>query len=87
MTTGQWIAFAVLCIPTLVGLAWLFFRTWEGFVDAVLYVLTPDVISLFRGRLASDWWAEFKFGYYLIACLLLAAGEKWLVEAIWEMWA
>ena len=87
MTTGQWIAFSVLCIPSIVALGWLFFRTWEGFFDALLYVLTPDIISLFRGRFARDWWAEFKFGYYVIACLVLAAGEKWLVESVWEMLA
>ena len=86
MSTGECIAFAALCVPTVVALGWLFFRSWETFFDAVLFALTPDIISLFRGRLARDWWAEFKIGYYLIACLLAAAGEKWLVEMIWDMW-
>ena len=85
MTSGQWIAFTVICLPSITALGWLFFRSWKGFLDAVLYVLTPDIISLFRGRLGRDWWAEFKFGCFLVACLLLAAGEKWLIETIWRM--
>ena len=86
MTTGEIIAFVTICIPSVIALGWLFFRTWESFFDAILYVLTPDIISLFRGRLARDWWAEFKFGYYVIACLIMLAAEKWLVETVWTMW-
>lgn len=85
MSSGQWIAFVVILLPTIIMLGWLFFRSWQGFFDAVLYVLTPDIISLFRGRLSKDWWNEFKFGYYIIACLLVAAGEKWLIESIWSI--
>lgn len=86
MTTGQVIVFAILALPSVVAIGWLFFRTWEDFFDSLLYVLTPDIISLFRGRLARDWWAEFKFGYFLIASLIVVAAEKLLVERIWEMW-
>jgi hypothetical protein len=83
MTSGQWIAFAALCIPSLVGLGWLFFRTWDRFFDALLFVLTPDIISLFRGQMSKDWWASFIFGFYVVACLVTAALEKALVETIW----
>ena len=84
MTTPQAIVFAAMCIPSIIGLGWLFFRTWARFFDAILFVLTPDIISLFRGRLSRDWWAEFTFGYFLISSLLVAAGEKWIVDIIWE---
>ncbi len=79
------IAFAALCVPSIFAIGWLFFRTWERFLDALLYVLTPDIISLFRGRLARDWWGEFTFGYFMIACLVVAACEKWLVEELWKL--
>ena len=87
MTTGQVIAFAAIAIPSVVALGWLFFRTWEDFFDAVLFVLTPDIISFFRGRLSRDWWAEFKFGYYIMVCLIMLASEKWLIETVWTMWS
>jgi len=85
MTTPQAIVFALMCIPSIVGLGWLFFRTWARFLDAIIFVLTPDIVSLLRGRLSADWWAEFTFGYFLISALLVAMGEKWIVDAIWDL--
>lgn len=87
MTTPQAIVFATMCIPSIIGLGWLFFRTWEDFFDALLFVLTPDIISFFRGQLSRDWWAEFTFGSFMISCLLVAIGEKWIVDRIWEIFS
>lgn len=84
MTMGQWIAFCVLFIPTIPAVGWLFFRTWHDFVTSLGYVLTPDIISLLRGRLGRDWWAQLKFGWYVIVCLILAAIQQRLIEIIWE---
>ena len=73
-----------MLIPSIIGLGWVFFRTWGGFFEAFLYDLTPDIFSFFRGRLFRDWMAEFRFGCFLIFCLLVAVGEKWIVDTIWE---
>lgn len=84
----QWVAFIIGNIPVFILIGWMFFRSWDAFLEALAYSLTPDIISLFRGRLAKDWRNEFKFGWFLITCLLVALMEtipiKWLVERFAE---
>lgn len=84
MTTEQSIVFGALLGPSIIGLGWLFFRTWEEFFDCLLHSLTPDFISRLKGNFLLDILGEFKFFLFLVASLLVAAGEKWAIEEIWE---
>ena len=43
-----------------------FFGDASGFWECVKYWITPEIFSLFRGKLAEDWWAEMKLGAWLI---------------------
>ncbi|MDO4879198.1 MAG: hypothetical protein Q3966_07930, partial [Neisseria sp.] len=44
----------------------LFFEDWDEFTQCVKSCLTPDIISLFRGRHWEDWWAESKIILWLL---------------------
>ena len=85
-TPAEWTAFVLGNVPVVLLIGWVFFRSWGALVEAVVYMFTPDIISLFRGRLARDWWNEFKFGWFVMACLLIALLEtvpmNWLAERL-----
>lgn len=42
----------------------------ETLGEAIKYVLTPDLVSLFKGRYVDDYWHSFKFGAFLVTCVL-----------------
>jgi len=60
-----------------------FFGDRDGFVGCLKFYLTPDVISLFRGRWGEDRWAEMKLGVWLVLGVLgglaVVAGLKHLL--------
>ena len=43
----------------------LLFEDWEEFTECVKLYLTPDIISLFRGKFWEDYWAETKLALWL----------------------
>ena len=43
----------------------LLFEDWEEFTECVKFYLTPDIISLFRGKFWEDYWAETKLALWL----------------------
>ena len=79
-----WITYTVVLAPSLLALGWLFFRDWSSFLEALYYDLIPDLISLIRGRLAADWWAEFKLYMFMMIGLVIATLEHGLVESFFE---
>jgi len=79
-TPAEWIPFVIGNIPVFIFIGWIMFRSWGQCWDDFLWMLTPDIISLFRGRLAKDWWGEFRFVWFTMACLLIALGEKALID-------
>ena len=49
------------------------FRDSEELIQAIVFWITPDLFSLFRGQFMEDWWAEMK----LSAFVFLASGAVW----------
>ena len=43
----------------------LLFEDWEELTECVKLYLTPDIISLFRGKFWEDYWAETKLALWL----------------------
>ena len=43
----------------------LLFEDLEEFTECVKFYLTPDIISLFRGKFWEDYWAETKLALWL----------------------
>ena len=60
----------------LVALGWAIFGSKENFFEAVRFYLTPNIISLFRGEMHEDWWAEMKIFLWL-------AGSAGCGAAVW----
>jgi hypothetical protein len=77
-----WIVLAIVNIPVYIGFGWVFFGTWDDFLEAVRYKLTPDIISLFRGEYWEDWWAETKFSFWLLSCALFVVAEGYMFSKI-----
>jgi len=71
-TAQEWIPFTVGNIPVFVFIGWVFFRDWGNFMDS------------FLGFLENEWAERFKFGWFIMACLLTATFETipitWLAE-------
>ena len=42
-----------------------FFGGLAGFLTALRYTLTPDLISIFRGEFEQDWGESMRFGVWL----------------------
>lgn len=77
-----WIILIIVNIPVYFVLGKLFFPTWEDFKEAVLFWITPDIISAFRGEFWEDWWAELKLGWWLLSCILFVIGESYLIGKV-----
>jgi len=44
----------------------LIFVSTEDFQESLRYVFTPDLISLFRGEYAKDWYGEMKVQFFVL---------------------
>ena len=58
MTTSALTILILANTPIFFGLAWLIFRTWENFFDAIRFWFTPDAWSFIQGEFLADWYAE-----------------------------
>jgi hypothetical protein len=80
LTTAGWIILGITNIPVFAFLAWLFFKDWDEFKEAVIFWFTPNVISLFRGEYWDDRWAEMKLGLWLFCCFGCLCTEILLLD-------
>lgn len=62
-----------LNLPLYWVLVRILFGGAEGFLEAIRYALTPDLLSMFFGELGSDWSAEIKLGLFG----LISTGAVW----------
>ncbi|WP_186576527.1 hypothetical protein [Aquibacillus kalidii] len=53
----------------------LMFEDLDDFWQCVKHDLTPDLYSLFKGRLFNDWKGEFRLGMFSFACFSIILGE------------
>jgi len=63
-------------------IGWLFFSSWRGLWECVKYWFTPDIISIFRGELDDNFWAQMKIIWWLITCAACVYGELRLIEKL-----
>ena len=70
------IALIVLNVPVYLFFGKSFFGGWGGFVEALRYSFTPDVISLFRGEFGEDRWQSMKLGFFVLLCVGTVAAEE-----------
>lgn len=73
------IVLIVVNIPVYLLLGKMIFGDWEGFGEAIGYVLTPDIISLFNGERAEDFFATMKFFFFVALCIGCVYGEMHLL--------
>jgi len=76
--TTSWVILGILNIPLYLGLGWLFFDDWAGFVDCLganmnpLWFLAPDSSG-------DAWWAKMKLFVFLALCAAAVSHE----HAMW----
>lgn len=58
------------------------FIDYDDFQESLRYLLTPDFISFFRGEYWKDRTAEFKFGFFVILCVMVTIVEYWIINGI-----
>jgi hypothetical protein len=60
---------ALVNVPVYVVIARVFFGDLDGFFRALRYLLTPDLLSWFRGDWLEDRWQSFKVALWAILCV------------------
>jgi hypothetical protein len=71
--------------PLYVFLYKKFFADWKEFKEALLYSITPDLFSLFRGRFVKDVQAELKLFFFFAVCATVLIGEMLLMEKMFSL--
>ena len=56
----EYLILFVCGLPFMLMLGKLLFGSWHGFFEALRFMLTPDLVSLFRGEGLDDQWASLK---------------------------
>ncbi len=72
---SHWIFLGILNIPLYLGIGWLIFDDWSGFVDCLGLRKEFDWTSLFRTRTFEDSWEIFKLVAFCILCFAALLGE------------
>ncbi|AEI45716.1 hypothetical protein [Paenibacillus mucilaginosus] len=72
----------LLNLPLFRRLFRLFFPDEDDFRAALQFSLTPDLISLLRGRFLKDKWEETRLLFFVISCLAVTYGEWLLVNRL-----
>lgn len=60
----------------------LFFDSKEDFDEAIRYVFTPNIFSLFKGEYMKDRFSEMKVGFFVACCLLIILVEFFIINGI-----
>ena len=68
-------------VPVYFFLGKSFFTDWEGLWEAVKFWLTPDIISMFRGKYFDDWWESTKLFVLVALCDGVVAAEYAIIES------
>ncbi len=76
------IVLIVANIPVYLIMGKGFFGDLEGFMESLRYVLTPNIISMFRGELMDDWWQSMKMNVFIVACGLAVFAEYWVIAKL-----
>ena len=82
MTTTTWVILVIANLPIYFGFAWLLFRSWENFFDALRFWFTPDAWSFLQGEYLADWFAELKLGLWIAASTGCVYAEAYGIEIL-----
>jgi uncharacterized membrane protein HdeD (DUF308 family) len=73
--TSHLVVLGILNIPTYLLVGKLFFDDRADFFTCIRFWLTPDIISMFRGEWAEDWWGTMRLGIFAFLCGAIVYGE------------
>ncbi len=79
------IILAILAVINIPMYRWSFktiFGNMEGFYECLKYDFTPDIVSLFRGRLLQDMAAEWKLSSFILMNMLLFVIEYMFISKL-----
>ena len=75
MHTRLLIILIVANIPIYLLISYALFNSWLGFINALIYFFTPNIVSAARGEYWDDRWASLKFFVFLLCCAVVVHGE------------
>ncbi len=75
----KWAALIIVNIPVYFLLGWIIFKDWDDFFDGLRFIVTPDIVSAFRGDYWDDRWASIKLSLWAFACISCVIGEVYLL--------
>ena len=64
--------------------SWIF-EDKEDFLEAIKFKLIPDIVSLFRGKFANDFFAEMKLSFFIFACIIVIAIEYFIISGLFNL--
>lgn len=73
---------AVIDIPLFILIGKIFFGCWSDFWDAIVFWITPDMLSMLTGEYWDDLWAELKLGLFVVTCGACLWGELLLIAKL-----
>jgi hypothetical protein len=59
-----------------------FFGGWQGFVEALRFWFTPDILSAFRGEYYEDRWQRMKLAVFAAMCAGLIVAEYATIHSV-----
>ena len=66
-----------------VALFRLFFKDFSDFIECVRFYFQPNIISVFRGEWAEDWWGSTKLGVWLAISIGMGFVAHYKFEQFW----
>ena len=78
-TARTWLLMLLLNLPVYFVWAWVLFRTWEGFWEAIVFWVKPELWSWAEGEYWEDICAEFKLALWALLPIGLIRFELWLL--------
>jgi len=63
-----WVGLVVVNSPIIFMLGRVIFGDAQGFIDALVFWIKPDLWSWVEGELFEDWWQSFKLWVFVAIC-------------------
>jgi hypothetical protein len=70
-----WVILGAVNIPTYIVIGSYFFEDLDGFVEALQFWATPNIVSALDGEYDEDRWATLKLFLFVAACAAVVFGE------------
>lgn len=80
-TTTHLAFLAIANTPAYLLVGRLFFDDWADFLGCVRFLLTPDIVSMFRGEWHDDQWSTLRLLVFVALCAAIVYGEYHLLFA------